>query len=188
MTIESFIDTYGYAAILIGTFLEGETVLVLGGFAAHRGYLSLPWVIIAALVGTLSGDQLYFFLGRWHSQKMLAKHPSWEARAARVENLLQRFQRLIIIGFRFLYGLRTVTPFVIGMSSISTLQFILLNIIGALVWAVLVGIGGYAFGSALEAIIGNVKRYELEVIGAVAIVGILIWVIHFYRSKRGKAS
>ena len=59
MTIESFIETYGYAAILIGTFLEGETILVLGGFAAHRGYLSLPWVIVAAFAGTLSGE--------WHN-------------------------------------------------------------------------------------------------------------------------
>ena len=40
--LESLIDTYGYLTILIGTFLEGETILVLGGFAAHRGYLHLP--------------------------------------------------------------------------------------------------------------------------------------------------
>lgn len=186
MTIESFIDSYGYAAILIGTFLEGETILVLGGFAAHRGYLSLPWVIVAALAGTLFGDQLYFFLGRWHGQKLLAKRPSWKARAERAQNLLERFQKPLILVFRFLYGLRTVTPFVIGMSSVSTVQFILLNIIGALVWAVLVGVGGYAFGSALEAIIGDVKKYELEVLGAVAIIGILIWVIHFCCRKRGK--
>jgi hypothetical protein len=33
MSIESLIDTYGYLAVLIGTFVEGETVLVLGGFA-----------------------------------------------------------------------------------------------------------------------------------------------------------
>ena len=48
MTLESIVDTYGYLAVLLGTFLEGETILVLGGFAAHRGYLALPWVIVAA--------------------------------------------------------------------------------------------------------------------------------------------
>ena len=64
MTLQSLIDTYGYLAILVGTFFEGETILVLGGFAAYRGYLHLPWVIIAAFVGSLCGDQLFFFLGR----------------------------------------------------------------------------------------------------------------------------
>ncbi len=65
MTLESFIQTYGYLALLVGTFLEGETILVLAGFAAHLGYLNLPWVILVAFVGTLSGDQLFFYLGRW---------------------------------------------------------------------------------------------------------------------------
>jgi membrane protein DedA with SNARE-associated domain len=186
MTIESFIDTYGYAAILIGTFLEGETILVLGGFAAHRGYLSLPWVIVAALAGTLLGDQFYFFLGRWHGQRVLGKHPSWKARAVRAQHLLERFHKPIILVFRFMYGLRTVTPFVIGMSSVSTFQFVVLNIVGALVWSGLVGTGGYVFGSALEAIIGDVKKYELEVLGAVTMVGILFWATHFYRRKRAR--
>jgi membrane protein DedA with SNARE-associated domain len=53
VTLESIIETYGYWALLVGTFFEGETVLVLGGFAAHRGYLTLPWVILAAFIGSL---------------------------------------------------------------------------------------------------------------------------------------
>lgn len=187
MTIQSFIDNYGYATILIGTSLEGETILVLGGFAARRGYLCLPWVIVAACAGTLVGDQLYFFLGRWHSQKILAGRPWWKVRAARVESLLERFQKPLILGFRFLYGLRTITPLAIGMSSVPTAQFVLLNIIGALVWGVLVDAGGYAFGTALEAIIGDIKQYEIEVPGGVAVIGIVIWAIHFYRRKWGKS-
>ncbi len=64
MTLEILIRNYGYWAVLVGTFLEGETILVLGGLSAHLGYLKLPWVIAAAFCGTLPGDQLYFFLGR----------------------------------------------------------------------------------------------------------------------------
>jgi len=75
MTLESIVDTYGYVAVLLGTFLEGETILVLGGFAAHRGYLALPGVILAAFIGSLCGDQLFFFLGRRHSQAVLARRP-----------------------------------------------------------------------------------------------------------------
>ena len=37
--LEHYIETYGYLAVMIGTFLEGETILVLAGFAAHQGYL-----------------------------------------------------------------------------------------------------------------------------------------------------
>ena len=51
MELASLIQTYGYGIVLIGTVLEGETVLTLAGFAAHRGYLQLPLVIVTAAVG-----------------------------------------------------------------------------------------------------------------------------------------
>jgi membrane protein DedA with SNARE-associated domain len=59
MDLLSIIENYEYAAILIGTFLEGETILVLAGLAAHQGYLVLTWVILAAFLGSLGGDQLF---------------------------------------------------------------------------------------------------------------------------------
>ena len=186
MTLESIVDTYGYVAVLIGTCLEGETILVLGGFAAHRGYLALPWVIVAAFFGSLCGDQFFFFLGRKHSQAVLARRPAWKAQADKANRLLERFRTPFILVFRFLYGLRSVSPFVIGMSSVPVRQFILLNAIGALVWAGVVGTGGYLFGSALEVVIGDVKRYEVEALCAIAIIGLLVWMVHFYR--RGKST
>lgn len=184
MTLESLINTYGYAAILVGTFVEGETILVLGGFAAHRGYLALSWVLVAAFIGSLCGDQLFFFLGRWHSQTFLAKHPSWKVRVDMAQGLLERFQRPLILLFRFLYGLRTVAPFVIGMSRVPIAQFLLLNIVGALVWAIVVGAGGYLFGTALEILIGDIKRYETALFAAIAAIGVLIWTIHLYFRRR----
>ena len=60
--LQDVIDKYGYAAVLIGTFLEGETILVIGGLAARLGYLKLQWVIVAAFAGSLAGDQI----GRAH--------------------------------------------------------------------------------------------------------------------------
>lgn len=58
MTAESELIKYGYAALAVGTFLEGETILVIAGFLAHRGYLSMDLVILSAFLGTFFGDQL----------------------------------------------------------------------------------------------------------------------------------
>jgi membrane protein DedA with SNARE-associated domain len=95
ITLESLVETYGYLAVLIGTFLEGETILALGGFAAYRGYMSLPWVILAAFIGSLCGDQLFFFLGRKHSQAILVKRPFWKARVEKAQRILERFRILM---------------------------------------------------------------------------------------------
>jgi membrane protein DedA with SNARE-associated domain len=186
ISIQSFIDTYGYVAILVGSFLEGETILVLGGLAAHSGYLDLSFVILAAFIGSLCGDQLFFFLGRWHSDAFLKRRPSWSARVAKAQKLLDRFRTPIILGFRFFYGLRTVTPFVIGMSAVPTVRFVFLNAVGALIWAIAVGTGGYLFGNALEILIGNIKHHEIRVFGVIAALGAVIWIIHIVRRKRDR--
>ena len=186
MTLESLISTYGYGAILVGTFVEGETVLVLGGFAAHRGYLELPWVILAAFVGSLCGDQLFFFLGRRHSHFILERRPAFKGKMERANRLITRFQTPLILGFRFLYGLRSVMPFALGVSSVAVLKFVVLNAIGALVWAIGVAVGGYVFGNALELVMGNLKHYEFRLFGAIAITGIVIWALYFYRNRQNR--
>ena len=186
MSWELILGKYGYFTILAGTFFEGETILILGGFAAHLGYLYLPWVILAAFIGTLSGDQLFFYLGRRHSEFVLDKHPSWQIRLERVQKLFEQYQTLLILGFRFLYGLRTVTPFVLGRSGVSPGYFFILNTLSALVWSMAVGIGGYMFGNLLRLIMGDIRRYEFESFLGIAIIGGLIWGIYFYCSRRRK--
>jgi membrane protein DedA with SNARE-associated domain len=61
----------------------------------------------------------------------------------------------------------------IGMSLLPKAEFIFLNAVGALVWAAAVGTGGYLFGSALEILIGNIKHYEIQILGAIAAFGAL---------------
>ncbi|MBI4774430.1 MAG: DedA family protein [Deltaproteobacteria bacterium] len=184
MILESLIDTYGYLAILVGTFLEGETILVIGGFAAHRGYLHLPLVVLAAFTGTLMGDQFFFFLGRWRSKKILAKWPSLKCRVEKAEKLVSRYRYPFILVFRFLYGVRTAAPFVMGMSNVPAPLFVLLNAIGASMWAIAVGVAGYLFGDALELLLGDVRHYEVRVFGAIAALGAVIWAVHFISGRR----
>jgi len=184
MIPERFFDTYGYWAILVGTFFEGETVLILGGFVASRGYLNLPWVILAAFIGGLCGDQLFFFLGRRYSGRILASRPSWQYRAHRVHKLLERFQTWLILIYRFMYGFRSITPFVIGTSPIPYRRFILLNILAVRLWAASIGTGGYLIGGALEACIGDLKKYELEIVITITATGLGIWMVHFFRRGR----
>jgi membrane protein DedA with SNARE-associated domain len=95
------ISTYGYIAIAVGTFLEGETVLVMGGLAAHRGYLELPWVMVWGFLGTLFGDQLYFYIGRIKGISFLEKRPYWKSRSGRVFDLMHKHQLLLIFSFVF---------------------------------------------------------------------------------------
>jgi membrane protein DedA with SNARE-associated domain len=187
MNVENLIHSYGYLAILVGTFLEGETVVILAAFAAHQRYLPLSEVIVSAFLGSLAGDQFYFYLGRKHSRFVLDRRPSWRSRIDKATRLLNRFQAAAILSFRFLYGLRTVLPFAIGMSSVPAGKFALLNMIGAAVWAAALGYGGYFFGHAFEIVLDDAKKYEFWVFGLIAITSILGWVIFHLKRRRRPA-
>lgn len=76
MAIKELIAAYGYYAVFFGSVAEDETAPVLGGIATHRGYLDLPWVMVAAFAGGWLGDQFYFFPGCRHGNALLARAPS----------------------------------------------------------------------------------------------------------------
>ena len=183
-TLTELIKNYGYLAILIGTFLEGETILILGGFAAHMGFLELPWVIASAIAGSFSGDQLYFYIGRHYGPKIIARRLSWQEGAAKVYKHLHRHKNLLILSFRFFYGFRNVTPFAVGAAHISRSRFFTLNLIGAIVWAISFAYAGYLFGEAFRLLLDDFKRYELYVLFALVFVGLMIWLMTLIRHRR----
>lgn len=185
--MEEFIRTYGYAAVFIGTFFEGETTLVVGGFLAQRAYLELPWVIAAAFFGTLCGDQMYYYLGRIKGVEFLERRPRWKRKSARVRMLLREHQTIVVLGFRFLYGVRTVVPFLIGTSKVSPMRFFVLNVIGVSVWAVAVGVAGYFLGQTAALILADVERYELWILGILGGAGVLGWALWWGFERRSSS-
>lgn len=178
MNLQQLIIDYGYWALFIGTFLEGETILVIAGFLAHSGYLQLPWVMSAAFLGTFAGDQTFFYLGRYKGIAFLEKRPLWHSKTDKVFDLLHRHQIKVVLGFRFLYGVRNVTPFVIGASRMHPGKFFLLNGLGALIWALAVAYLGFKFGDVAESMLGEIKHYEVQVLLILMAIGMLL----FWRS------
>jgi len=185
--MESLIEQYGYWAVLVGTLLEGEAILVIGGFLAHRGYLSLAGVMLAAFVGTLVSDQLWFHLGRSRGSSILAKRPGWRKPIERFDALQDRYDVWLALGFRFLYGLRTISPFAFGMSSIPRLRFLVLNVLGAILWSIVVGSLGYLVGNAAQQVVGDLEHYEVEALLIVFALGVGFWLWRL-RVRRQAAS
>lgn len=184
MTLPHLIEHYGYYAVFAGALLEGETVLVLGGFAAHRGYLELPWVMLCAAVGGFVSDQLYFYLGRRHGGFVTKRLRSLETQAARVNRLMVRYDVLLIVLVRFMYGMRIAGPALIGMSEVAAWRFVLFNLMGAVLWAALLTSIGFLFGRSLETVLADIHRYELAIAAVIALAGGLFWLIVRRRRKQ----
>ncbi len=184
MDIPGFVDTYGYLAVFVGAFLEGETIIALAGLAAYRDYLDFRWVVLVALFAGFLGDQFYFFLGRYRGQQILARFPDFEERAYRFDTLLARWHAPLIIAIRFMYGFRIVGPIMLGMGRVPAWKFVVYNFIGASIWAPLIAGIGYEFGDVVERVLGNMKRFEIHVFLALSLIGVIVFMVHRRRAKR----
>lgn len=184
MDLAAIIDSYGYVAVFVGAFLEGETILALAGLAAYRGYLDFWAVVVVALAAGFLGDQFYFFLGRYKGKAILARFPNVEERAHRFDALLARWHAPLIVGIRFMYGFRVLGPILLGMGRVPAWKFVLYNFIGAAIWAPLIAGIGYKFGEAVEATLGNMKRFEIWAFAAIVVAGLALFGVHLVRSRR----
>jgi membrane protein DedA with SNARE-associated domain len=175
---------YGYIAIAIGSVFEGETFLLMGGFAAHRGLLDLKLVIAVAFVFSFCGDQFYFWMGRRHGHRLASRYPAIASKAPVVRHLLDRWGVKLILAIRFMIGLRTAGPIAMGWAGLEPWKFALFNLIGAALWAIIGGSLGYFFANALEVILQDLKKFEDFLLIAMLSCGGLIWIVLRWKKKK----
>jgi len=184
--ISAFVASYGYFAVFVGTLLEGETILIAAGFAAQLGLLDWPLVVMVAIAGGTLGDQLAFLLGRWKGDALIERFPALARRKLRIHGFLERYDVIFILTVRFLYGLRIAGPLILGSSRVPMLRFAVLNVMGAVLWAVLVAGAGYAFGLTINSLIANVERIEEIVLVVILTLGVGLWPLRKFRTQARK--
>ena len=175
MDAASLIDRYGYLALVVGTYFEGEVVLVFGGYAARAGHLALPWVLCFGALGVFCSDWTCFLLGRWCSRMLLQWFPGLRQKLVHPLSLLERHRNWFIIAFQFIPGTSTVTPIAIGMSRISAWQFLVLDLTGIAIWTMLFAGLGYLFGAALGLVVTDLHRYDAWLIALFVLVLVFWW-------------
>jgi membrane protein DedA with SNARE-associated domain len=182
-----WIEQWGYLAVLIGTSLEGEAILLVAGIFARDGYLRLDLVMLCGFLGSVSADQAWFWVARRFGQAWLKRHPDKAAPIRRVGTLLDRWGSFYVLIFRFLYGLRTISPIAIGFSTIAPLRFAILNFIAAAVWSIAVSGLGYVCGDAIESTLHSVPPWQralLAIAFVLSLLGCLSWLERRYLRRQ----
>ena len=187
MSIEQLVQQYGYVIILAGSMVEGQPVMLFGGFAAHRGHLQLvPWVILAGAVGNFLSLQAWFLAGRRFGRPMVERRPHWSARIDKVQGWLARYDAMLVIAIRFVMGFSNVGMVAIGMSKLGTPRFTLLNGLGALLWATALAIAGYLLGDLIELVLADLEAVEKPLLIALVVIAIAWAVYHHLRVRGGR--
>ncbi len=179
---------YGYLAVFAGTFLEGETILVLAGFFASRGHLSLLPVLVTAAAGAYAGHVFWFWLGRSQGTRLVHHLPRFERQIARSLELVERHGAGAIFLTQYLYGLRIASAIVFGPSPMSRRKFLLCQALSCALWATLIGLLGFFFGRAVERVLGQAAAVEKYALLFILLAGGGIFLYHRLRERRMEQS
>lgn len=181
--LKEYLLVYGYWVLFLWTFLEGEAGLILAGFLAFQGYLSLWGVILIAFAGAFCGDQFYFYLGRWQGAFLLKIFTNIARKFRKALKLIEKYGAFVAFISRYTYGFRIVLPIILGMTTFPAFRFCWLNILSAIIWAIVFSLGGFLFGKSASMFVDDVGRYEHHLMIILVCIIACMWLSHFVHAR-----
>jgi len=189
-TIIQLIREHGdlfYAIAFAWAFFEGETFVLFAGVAAHRGLLRAELIILAAWIGSFCGDQVWFWIGRQYGTRLITRFPKMKPGTQRALGFLERYSTWFILSYRFMYGIRNVSSFAMGMSQLTWKRFSALNFIAAGVWATSFTMAGYYFSNMAGRVLQNAAlSFAMSMAGLFLLVIIGRWAISRWAAARAR--
>src|SRR5437868_3855104 len=140
---------YGYFAVLLAAFWEGEAVLIAAGTLCGAGYLDWRLTILAAAIGGAAGDQIYFYAAHRRAARLIQKSKRLRKLYPRLSKFVLRHGTIAVLLSRFAAGLRITIPLVCATAAMPPKKYSSLNFLSALCWASVWVAISYQFGARL---------------------------------------
>jgi membrane protein DedA with SNARE-associated domain len=173
MNLDEFLRQYGLLAVYLGMWLEGETVMVIGGFLAHQDYFSLAALYPVVFLGALSVDHAVYLAGRLSGRLAIIKrfHGESEGPSSWKRHLGENWPVFLMV--RFIYGTRTPYLFYVGTRRMSWLRFLGRELVAVALWCFVWVFFGQLFGHLLFITFGRLHHpARVWIIAAMAVTGI----------------
>lgn len=123
--------------IVLGIFFPGDSLLFTVGITAAAANLNIHLAVFTICLGAIVGDTCNYLTGRFVGERMFSTHARIFKRAylVKTKEFLEEYGTKAIIFSRFIAFVRTLTPFVAGISKMNYTKFVTLGIISAIIWS-----------------------------------------------------
>jgi membrane-associated protein len=175
---------FGETAVFLGFILPGEIAVVIGGFLASRGHLSLPVLIIIVVAAAVAGPFVGYEIGRRMGDRLFGIRPLRRVQGGvdRARSVLRRRGGAAVFAGRFVAVVRALMPAAAGAAEVRFRTFTVYNVLGGLIWGVGYCLVGYLAGSAYEVVASRIGTGLAAAIGVIVVLLVAAWA---YRRHRG---
>lgn len=167
--------------LVILPFLPGDSLLFAAGSIAAVGKMNVHVLVLLLVTAAFVGNVVNFTVGKFFGEKLFANPDSKLFKRAYLEKTQDFYARhggKTLIITRFVPIIRTFAPFVAGMSNMHYGRFMAFNLIGALLWVLLLTYGGYFFGT-----LPFVQKHLSLVLVAIIVISFLPMLIEILRHQ-----
>jgi len=183
-----FFKKFGYPIMFLGSFIEGVSVMLLGGFFAARGYFSFSLVWLAMFLGDVLGDVMWYYVGYFGGTRIIGKiekifKTKLKEKSEKMKKFLEERGGRIIIGIKFTAGLCFAMLITTGTVKMKFKKFLKYDVLGSIGWVSLMCGLGYFFGESYDLLDKYVKRMGFVVTGMVIAAFIIVKVIRMIAGK-----
>ena len=172
-----FFMAFAESGLFFGFFLPGDSLLFTAGLLASQGLFSI-WALVPLLcVAAILGDNAGFWTGRKLGGWLLKQKDSLLFKKKylfQAQAFYEKHGGKTLILARFMPAIRTFAPIAAGIADMPYNKFFFNNIVGGILWASGMTLGGYFLGR----IIPNVDHYLLPIIGVIVVVSVVPAIIH----------
>lgn len=166
-------------AAFVGLFIPSGPTILFAAFLTTTRFFELEHVLLATLLGGLSGDQLGYWLGRAYGVRGVVHGGRvgrlWHGYEHRAVTLFRRHSVLAVSLARCIAFVRTIMPWFAGMSRMPYGRFVLYDILGVLVWGVGHVTLGYLAGRSWRALATLLGSATVALLAIVAIAGLAVY-------------
>ena len=183
MSFEHLILRYGLAAVFVGAAVEGDLTLILAGVVAHLGYFSVPAAVAAGVVGRIPRGSRLVRAGPLARSTVPGRPALPACRATGSRSWRAGSGAAELIASRFVYGTKAASMVFWGLNGMSLPRFLLVDAIGCVLGSLVFTGLGYAVSGSATVLLGQVRRVERWLLGAVLVGALLVFVIHWTAKK-----
>lgn len=162
-----FFIIFAEVGLAVGFFLPGDSLLVVTGLMSKTlpEKLNIYLVITAFLTGSIIGDSVGYWTGRFMGKSLFRREESFIFKPSRVEKahiFFEKYGAKTIIFARFVPIVRTFTPLVIGASGMVYRKYLVFSVLGGFLWIFSMVLAGYFLGSFVERSLGIKLQNHIE--------------------------
>ncbi len=174
---------FGETAVFIGFVLPGEIAVVIGGFLASRGHLSLPVLIVIVVFAAIAGPFVGYEIGRRAGDRLFGVRPLRRVQGGveKARAVLRQRGGAAVLAGRFIAVVRALMPAAAGAARVRFRTFTVYNVLGGLIWGIGYCLVGYLAGSAYAVVASRVGAGLAVAIGAIVVLLIAAWAYRRYR-------